>query len=151
MAKIYIIKLSTNRTLSDMMKRLEPVGTVISFREAEALETAVPGINGVAAPIIRVQRQYTNPEAVKAARSKAMMDVANKRRDDVYPVLSEYLRNHQHVPLEQIVAFLNQSSVRPLRNGPWNNYNIKPYLDYTLAKMTSPNEPSISLHNSEQA
>lgn len=140
MAKVYIVKLSTERTLSDMMKRLEPIGTVISFREAEALETAVPGLNGIASPIIKRRVAYSNPEAVSALRTKTMNEIANKRRNEVYPVLAEYLRSHQYAALEQLVGFLNKSSVRPLRNGPWNNANIQPYLEYTLAKMTSPNE-----------
>jgi hypothetical protein len=144
--RTYIIKLSTKLKLSDMMRRLEPIGEVVSFREASEHETTVPGPNGVAAPAVGQVKSYvrTLTDAQRAAMSEARRQSANeairKRREWVYPELSRILRANQYAPIGTIVKLLNQTDVRPLRDGSWRDANIGPYIEYALARMTSPND-----------
>jgi hypothetical protein len=143
-SKVYLIRIRTPRVLFDLVKRLQPIGEVLSFREINPADAYASDREHAPAAEPRVNpalgRKLNISEQEREARRQRALEMGNRRRNEVYVVLGPILKSNQYAPQDTIIKLLNATSVRPLRDGEWNSKNIGPYIEYALAQLTSPTD-----------
>lgn len=131
MARSYVFRLESKRPLHEIIRAVESLGLVRSFREDTGSELQ-PVPKKVASP------KPLEPSAASKAKSLAGNARAALWRDKVAAVLEPLYTADIDTADWRAVEALNKSDVKPWKGGHWSGENVQPHIRALLDRLTKP-------------
>lgn len=132
MARSYVFRLESKRPLHEVIRAVEALGLVRSFREDTGSELQ-PVPKKVTGPVTKPPR----PD-ISAIRSAANNARSALYKEKIAKVLLPIFAEDPDAPTWKAIEALNKSDVKPWKGSIWAERNVQPHIQYVLDLLTKP-------------